>query len=77
MPLTTATAIAIYITIWWTVLFAVLPFARAHRPEGEAEVAGADPGAPGRPRLLFAALVTTGVSVAVFAALLAYIALAA
>ena len=74
MPLATTTAIAIYITIWWTVLFAVLPFARARKPDSEPEVTGADPGAPGRPRLLFAALVTTGVSVAVFAALLVFIA---
>ena len=46
------TLIAIYFTVWWTVLFAVLPFF-ARRPEqvGETVEVGHDRGAPAAPRL--------------------------
>jgi len=43
------TLAAVYFTVWWTVLFAVLPFG-VRTPE-EREV-GTDPGAPARPLLL-------------------------
>jgi predicted secreted protein len=59
------TLIAIYFTLWWTVLFAVLPFA-ARRPEevGEAHVDGQDAGAPAAPRIGRIILIT---SIAAFA----------
>lgn len=40
--------IVVYLIVWWTVLFTVLPFwVRNH----DGSVAGADPGAPDEPRL--------------------------
>jgi predicted secreted protein len=72
-----ALGIALFITIWWTVLFAVLPFGVRSQHEAGAEegpiVSGTDPGAPMRPRLLAKALWTTLISVVIFAGLMAYI----
>jgi predicted secreted protein len=68
MQLPVATAIAIYITIWWITLLAVLPFfVRSQHESGEATVAGHDPGAPVAPQLLRKAAITTGISIVVFA----------
>jgi predicted secreted protein len=61
--------IAIYLTMWWTVLFAILPFGVRSQHEDEAIVPGTDPGAPQAPRLWMKALVTTLVSGVLFAAL--------
>jgi predicted secreted protein len=67
-------SIATYFTIWWVVLFAVLPI--GVRTEAEAGVTdapiGADPGAPAAPRLGAKALWTTGIAAIVFAAVDAY-----
>ena len=61
-------SIAVYFTIWWTVLFAILPFGvRSLHEEGGA-TAGADPGAPVNPRLGVKAVWTTVISAIVFAA---------
>ena len=61
--------IAIFVTIWWTVLFAVLPFGvRSQHEAGEIQ-AGTDPGAPVRPLLLKKALWTTVIAAILFAAL--------
>jgi len=65
--------IALFITIWWTVLFAVLPFGVRSQHEEGAIVSGTDPGAPVRPRLLVKALWTTLISVIIWAGLFAYI----
>ncbi len=71
--MSTPLAIAVYFTIWWTVLFAILPFGvRSLHEEGGAP-AGSDPGAPVKPRLLAKALWTTAVSAVVFGLLLLYI----
>lgn len=45
-----ATWAAIYFTVWWTVLFMVLPFGRAQ--EGDVDTVGHQPGAPARPMLI-------------------------
>ena len=46
------TAVAIYITIWWTVLFAVLPWGvTSHAQAGIDKGDGGDPGAPVDPKL--------------------------
>ena len=46
------TAIAIYLTIWWTVLFAVLPLGNKTYAElGMKVTDGGDPGAPYKPNL--------------------------
>jgi predicted secreted protein len=54
------TCIAIYLTIWWTVLFAVLPVGT--RPVSEADEHTGWRGAPARPRLGMKALATTLIS---------------
>ena len=46
-----ATAIAIYFVIWWTVLFAVLPWGVRSQEETGAVAKGTDPGAPAVPAL--------------------------
>lgn len=66
-------SIALFITIWWTVLFAVLPFGvRSQHEQGEV-VHGTDPGAPVAPRLLMKALWTTIISAIIFGGFLAYV----
>lgn len=54
------TLIAIYFTLWWTVLFAVLPFF-TRRPEqvGEMVEVGHDRGAPAAPRIWRIVIATT------------------
>lgn len=44
--MTLFTAVAIYFIIWWTVLFAILPFMVRNQPKASTEVEGADAGAP-------------------------------
>ena len=62
-----ALALAIYLVIWWTVLFAVLPVGlRTQAEEGEV-VPGTPESAPARPRLARVFLVTTVVSLVIFA----------
>ncbi len=59
-------AIAIYIFIWWIVLFAVLPFGvRTQHEEGEV-VPGTPESAPAKPRLLRVFLINTVVATIVF-----------
>lgn len=65
--MTWATHVAIYIIIWWLTLFAVLPWGvRPPDQPGEGHV----PSAPERPRLGLKALVTTVISVVIYAILL-------
>lgn len=61
--------LAIYFTIWWIVLFAVLPFGVRSQHEDADMTPGTDPGAPVAPRLLLKALITTAVSCVLFAGL--------
>ena len=42
---------ALYFIIWWTLLFAVLPFGVQSQREANDVVPGSEPGAPARPRL--------------------------
>lgn len=65
------TAIAIYLTIWWVVLFAVLPLgARSHHEEGQAVPGGGEPGSPVVHNLRKKLWTTTWVSALVFGVLL-------
>jgi predicted secreted protein len=58
-----ATGIAIYLTIWWTTLFAVLPLGNRTYAESGIEVKdGGDPGAPVNPNLKRKFITTTWVS---------------
>ncbi len=59
--------LAIYAIIWWLTLFAVLPFGvRTHYEKGSVE-SGTAPSAPVAPRMWMKALITTGISAAIFA----------
>jgi len=65
------TCIAVYLTLWWTTLFAVLPLGnRTFREMGIEPPPGADPGAPVNPNLKRKFITTTWVSALVMAALL-------
>ena len=71
--MSTPMAIVVYLTIWWIVLFAILPWGvRSQHESGEWQQ-GTDPGAPTTPRLLLKALVTTLVSGFLFAAFWIYV----
>jgi predicted secreted protein len=61
--MTWATGIMVYVVIWWTVIFAVLPLGvrRAQDP-----VPGTERGAPERPELLRKILVTSAVAAVVW-----------
>jgi len=59
-------AIAIYVVIWWTVLFAILPIGVRTQGEDGAIVPGTPESAPTQPRLLRVVLLTTLVSSLVF-----------
>ena len=61
------TGCAIYLTIWWTVLFAVLPLGVvSHAEAGIDKGDGGDPGAPVDPKLKRKFITTTWVSAIVF-----------
>ncbi|AZG77461.1 DUF1467 family protein [Methylocystis rosea] len=67
MPFSLPLAAAIYLTIWWIVLFAVLPLGIRSSEEAEEDLPeGADPGAPASPDLLKKAGITTVVSAVLF-----------
>ena len=64
------TGVAIFLTIWWTVLFAVLPIGVvSHAEAGIDKGDGGDPGAPVDPKLKRKFFTTTWVSAIVFALL--------
>ena len=66
------TAIAIYLTIWWTVLFGVLPLrSRSHAEEGVEVTDGGDPGAPVNPHLMWKFMTTTWVAAILWALVMA------
>ena len=62
-------AIAVYVVIWWTVLFAILPIGVRTQGEDGAIVPGTPESAPTRPRLIRVVLLTTLVSALVFGGL--------
>ncbi|MDO8294955.1 MAG: DUF1467 family protein [Caulobacter sp.] len=65
-----ATGIAIYLTLWWTALFAILPLGNKTYAESGIEVKdGGDPGAPVNPNLKSKFITTTWVSALFWGAL--------
>jgi predicted secreted protein len=62
-------AIAIYVIIWWTVLFAVLPMGVRTQGEDNVVVPGTPESAPTAPRLLRVVVLTTLISAAVYVVL--------
>ena len=67
--MTLSMAIAVYVVIWWTVLFAILPIGMRTQGEDGTIVPGTPESAPTRPRLVRIVLLTTLVSCVVFAGL--------
>jgi predicted secreted protein len=61
------TALAIYFIIWWTVLFAVLPWGVRSQVESGTVVHGTDPGAPAIPQLWLKLAWTTVAATVIFA----------
>ena len=62
-----ATSIAVFLTIWWTALFAILPLGtRTYAEMGEQCPGGGDPGAPVNPNLKRKFFTTTWVSAILF-----------
>lgn len=58
---------ALFLVIWWIVLFAVLPFSiRGQHEEGKPIPPGTDPGAPTTPHLLLKFFWTTLISLILF-----------
>ncbi|MGP8233098.1 MAG: DUF1467 family protein [Methylovirgula sp.] len=70
MPLPTALAVPIFLTIWFVALFAILPIGVRSQRESGGYVEGTDPGAPVNPELLKKALLTTLVSLVIFGLLM-------
>lgn len=66
--------VAVYFIIWWTVLFAVLPWGLRTQGEDGEVVPGTPASAPAKPRLLRVFVINTIVATVVFA--VAYIVLA-
>ena len=63
-----ATCIAVYLTIWWTALLAILPLgSRSHAEAGIPVPGGGDPSSPVEPRLKQKFITTTWVSAILFA----------
>jgi predicted secreted protein len=62
--------IAIYLTVWWTVLFAVLPWGVKSHAEAGVDPQGGDPGAPVNPNLKRKFITTSWVSAIIVAVLL-------
>ena len=61
------TSLAIYFIVWWTVLFAVLPWGIRSQLESGEVVPGIDPGAPALPNLRSKLIWTTAVATISFA----------
>jgi predicted secreted protein len=72
MPIGPITMFAIYVTVWWTVLFAVLPIGMAQEDQSPP-TDGAQWGAPKTPNLKKKFITTTWVSVLVWGFIMALI----
>lgn len=66
LPISPALAVAVFLTIWFTALFAILPIGVRSQSESGEVVPGTDPGAPIAPRLWRKAFWTTVLSVVIF-----------
>jgi predicted secreted protein len=66
-------AIALYFVLWWTLLFAVLPWGVRSQHEAEEVTPGSDPGAPVKPLLLRKVFATSVVAAVVLAIVLLFL----
>lgn len=65
--MTVTTSVAIYLILWWVVLFAVLPLGTVtHAEAGLDKRDGGDPGAPVDPKLKRKFITTTWVAAVLF-----------
>jgi predicted secreted protein len=62
------TACVVYVLVWWTVLFAVLPFGTSPQPDADPHTGWR--GAPARPLLGRKVLATTLISLLVWGAIM-------
>ena len=69
-PLPVPMAVAVFFTMWWIVLFAVLPFGIRSQAEEGGAAPGTDPGAPVAPRLRAKALWTTLITLVLYIGLI-------
>lgn len=74
LPVPLSMAVAIFFTMWWIVLFAVLPFGIRSQEEAGAVAPGSEPGAPQAPLILRKAMWTTGITAVVFIGLMIFMA---
>ncbi len=65
--MTWALGTATYFIIWWTSLFAILPFGVQSQHELDDVVPGSEPGAPARPRLMLKLMANTVIAAIVWA----------
>ncbi len=62
-----STSVAIYVIIWWLVLFMVLPLGAKQKIEAKDIEDGQDAGAPAKPMIGMKILLTTAISMVAFA----------
>ncbi len=62
------TALVVFVLVWWTILFAVLPLWT--RPQADADAATGWRGVPERPLIGRKLLVTTAISLVVWSAIM-------
>ncbi len=72
MPIGPLTMVAIYLTVWWTVLFAVLPLGMSQEDQ-KPPTDGAQWGAPAKPDLKRKFITTTWVAALVWAVIMVVI----
>lgn len=65
------TIAAIFLVVWWTALFAILPWGVRGQAEDDSIVKGTEPGAPVKDMMWRKAAVTTGLATAITAAFVA------
>lgn len=69
MPIGVVTMVAIYLTVWWTALFAILPLGMNQKDQ-EKPTDGAQWGAPVEPNLKRKFITTTWVSAIIWAVIM-------
>ena len=66
LPIPVPMAVATYFTMWWTLLFAILPIGVRSQREQDDVVPGSEPGAPHKANMLRKVGWTTALTTATF-----------
>jgi len=69
----TPMSVAVYFTMWWIVLFAVLPFGVRSQEEAGDVAEGTESAAPTAPRMLIKVVATTLISAVLFGLFTLYV----